>query len=231
MRTLGILPASGIASRMGGLPKFLLPIGPEARPLIELHLEALAGLVDEVVVAVHPKFSGFLYERVDRFGALLTVLETRTMNETVLKVVQRMPCERYVIGLPDVYLADYSGYAVALGLLDTFACSLAVWQSQPSQIGRLGNLSFAADGTVLDIQDKIAGCPYDHHWGIAGFHQECLRAYTDRGQAHIGFAAEKALRAGVKVGASVIPGRYYDCGTPQEYVHGLEHSLGGGLRE
>lgn len=218
LRTLGILPASGTATRMGGLPKFLLPVGPQARPLLDLHLEAVAGCVDEVVVAIHPKFAAVTQERVAAAGALLTVMETRTMSETVLNLVRRMGFDRYLIGLPDVFVTGWGGYAAALGLLDRAACGLAVWRSGPGQVGRLGNLDFDGDGRVLDIQDKVAGCPYAHHWGIAAFTRECLLAHTDPAHPHIGFTAETALRRGERVACAVVPGRYFDCGTPQEYL-------------
>ena len=47
MATIGVLPASGKASRIGGIPKFCLPISDE-RSLIQWHVEQMLEMCDEV---------------------------------------------------------------------------------------------------------------------------------------------------------------------------------------
>ena len=50
MSTIGVLPASGKASRIGGIPKFCLPISDE-RSLLQWHVEQMLEVCDEVRVS------------------------------------------------------------------------------------------------------------------------------------------------------------------------------------
>jgi molybdopterin-guanine dinucleotide biosynthesis protein A len=60
MRTIGVLPASGKASRIGGIPKFCLPISDE-RSLLQWHVEQMLEVCDEVYQL---GLSGFLLYKI-----------------------------------------------------------------------------------------------------------------------------------------------------------------------
>ena len=55
MATIGVLPASGRASRIGGIPKFCLPISDE-RSLLQWHVEQMLEVCDEVRVSTRPEW-------------------------------------------------------------------------------------------------------------------------------------------------------------------------------
>jgi molybdopterin-guanine dinucleotide biosynthesis protein A len=58
MSTIGILPASGKASRVGGIPKFCLPISDE-RSLLQWHVEQMLEVCDEVRVSTRAEGSNY----------------------------------------------------------------------------------------------------------------------------------------------------------------------------
>ena len=55
MATIGVLPASGKASRIGGIPKFCLPISDE-RSLIQWHVEQMLEMCDEVRISTRSEW-------------------------------------------------------------------------------------------------------------------------------------------------------------------------------
>jgi len=55
MSVIGVLPASGKASRIGGIPKFCLPISDE-RSLLQWHVEQMLEVCDEVRVSTRAEW-------------------------------------------------------------------------------------------------------------------------------------------------------------------------------
>jgi UTP-glucose-1-phosphate uridylyltransferase len=47
----------------------------------------------------------------------------------------------------------------------------------------------------------------------------------DLSEPHIGYAVKNALVSGNKIGAKKIEGKYFDCGTPSEYISLLSEVL------
>ena len=63
MKTIGLLPASGKASRINGLPKFALPCDEDNTSLIERQVQQMSFYVDRIVISTTSKW----YELIKSF--------------------------------------------------------------------------------------------------------------------------------------------------------------------
>ena len=94
-RTL-LIPAAGSATRMRGLPKFLLPTHASNTSLLERHLNFLGGFFDEILIGINPDFSPLLKSVVDESLKLkIFEMRTQTMMETVVKLCEKSISESF----------------------------------------------------------------------------------------------------------------------------------------
>ena len=105
-KMLHIIPAAGKASRIGGIPKFLLPIASD-NFLIKFH----SNLVNNVDTHVHKAIvvSSEYFETVKRLELNAEIFEanTSTMNETVAFAIDRFPeINNYLLTMPDTFFND-----------------------------------------------------------------------------------------------------------------------------
>ena len=70
---------------------------------------------------------------------------------------------------------------------------------------------------ILTLVLTILG---DQFWFNKEFEQ-----YIIPNDLHIGYSAAMALENGEKVSAYLMDGRYYDCGTPSEYIELLKEEV------
>jgi molybdopterin-guanine dinucleotide biosynthesis protein A len=83
---IGLIPASGKASRLGGLPKFALPCDKDNTPLLARQVNQMSFYVDKIVVSTTSAW----YELVKSFNLPKTeiiIIEPSTMNESLYKVI------------------------------------------------------------------------------------------------------------------------------------------------
>lgn len=218
MKTV-IFPASGSAVRMRGLPKFLLPSGLEDLTLLELHISHVANQADELLIGVNPIF----FEIVKRanlklHGARIVPLETSSMTETVLKLVSISSGTRFTVIMPDTVFESSKSYDFDSLNNDL---DLSLWKIRSDQYGKLGQVLIGVDGKVLDCVDKDPECRYEYSWGAMTFNRKFLK-YLKAEFPHIGYGIIPALEAGMTVNSIVLSGRYWDCGTPIEYLRYLK---------
>lgn len=210
-----IAPAAGSATRMKGLPKFLLPCDSEYASLIERHLTNLSQLCETVWIPIRPEFVGL-------FGSLglqsdnvvLLPMITETMSQSVCNVIRLASAQSYMLIMPDTYFLGELPYE-SLDSAPEFA-DLAIWRIREEQRGKLGQVSHA-DGQITAMQDKDSSCEFPHAWGAMTFSKR-IREFIDLTDPHIGYAVKAGLLAGERVSARAINGEYFDCGTPTEYL-------------
>ena len=103
--------------------------------------------------------------------------------------------------------------------------NLACWEMQPEQRGKLGQVQIegGTSGRVLDSKDKDPDCQFPFSWGAMAFDKSTL-SLANAEMPHTGYVIQPALPAGIPVEARVLKGRYFDCGTPREYLEMLELS-------
>ena len=100
-KRVGILPASGKATRISGIPKFCLPISSN-QTLIEWHVSQMLEVCDEVRIATRSIWMPILAEL--KIKAEIIELEPSTMSDAVYKLSKVN--EELVIGMPDTYIFE-----------------------------------------------------------------------------------------------------------------------------
>ena len=210
-----ILPAAGLASRMRGLPKFLLPCEGSYETLIERHIKNLIGMVDRIWIPTRPQNAALL-ELLDipSERVVLLSLSTETMSETILRVLQVSSAENFSLFMPDTYFLGELPYEE---MCIPSELKLALWRIRPEQAGKLGQVKFdPVTKAIQDSQDKNPECDYVHSWGAMSFSRESSK-FLDPRSPHSGYMINPAIRSGVEVTGTVMHGEYFDCGTPAEY--------------
>jgi hypothetical protein len=214
-----LIPASGSAVRMRGLPKFLLPSGHENLTLLELHIRNVVSHADEILIGINPIFFEIVKNaKLDLRGAQVVPLETKSMTETVLNLAKVSLGTRFTVVMPDTVFESNEGYIFNDSKSDLI---LSLWRIRSDQYGKLGQVSVGADGGVLDCVDKDPECRYEFSWGAMTFNQKFLKC-LDAEFPHIGYGVMPAIQAHLDVNSVVFPGRYWDCGTPIEYLRYLK---------
>ena len=211
-----ILPAAGLATRMRGLPKFLLPCSTDYTTLLERHITSLLEVCERVWIAVRPETAALVdILQIAQDRVIMVNLRTETMSETVLKVIGLSMAESFVVVMPDTYFLDEQPYEY-LGNLEQ-GMRVAAWNIREDQIGKLGQIELDINSSkVISSKDKDPTCDYPFAWGAVAFDRS-VSEHIDPASPHIGFIIPEVIRSGKKISAKVMEGSYFDCGTPREY--------------
>lgn len=210
-----ILPAAGLATRMRGLPKFLLPCEGTFETLIERHIRNLLDRVDRIWIPTRPQHAALLeLLEIPSEKVVLLSLSTATMSETVIRVMSVSSSNNFCVFMPDTYFLGQLPYS---SLCEPSTLKLALWEIRPEQKGKLGQVRFNSQtGLVEDTRDKDPLCDFNHSWGAMSFSREAASLLSPE-DPHTGYMINPALELGLEVSAEVFQGMYFDCGTPSEY--------------
>ncbi len=217
------MPAAGLAKRMRGIPKFLLPANIDYLSLLEIHIDNIKDSFNDIYLATRPEIVP-LIKSLDHNFKNMNILEmdTSTMSETILETLEVSKEDFHLLVMPDTFFLGEKPY---LELDQTpEVCELACWKIRDEQRGKLGEISFDKDNKIIDIIDKDKNTGFEYAWGALTFSNK-LVSYIDPEDPHIGYAAKKAVDNGEDITANVIDGKYFDCGTPKEYLELLEETL------
>lgn len=218
-----ILPAAGFASRMRGLPKFLLPANKQYESLLEIHLSNLEGKCENIYLPTRPELIPIINSlEIGNKNLKIIEMSTSTMSETVLNTINLTNSRYYTIIMPDTYFLGQKPYDDLLKFRDF--CNLACWKIRDSQRGKLGEVKINKLNEVVEIIDKKAENGFKFAWGAITFSSDLIK-YIDIKDPHIGYAVKKSILNNEKVNAFKIRGKYFDCGTPEEYVQLLKEIL------
>lgn len=210
-----LIPASGSATRMRGLPKFLLPSGNGILSLLENHIVNVANFADEILIGLNPMFLDIVQEaNLELCGAHIIPMKTATMTETVLNLVNDSKADMFTILMPDTAFGSTDSYKFDLLNSDL---NLKLWKIRNDQFGKLGQVLLGPTNEVLDLVDKDFNCKYEHAWGALTFNREFTQLLKPE-FSHLGYGIVAALEAGLLVRADVAEGCFWDCGTPSEYI-------------
>ena len=216
-RIVGVLPAAGMATRMGGLPKFLLPVLGDSSALLDRHVSEMLKVVSQVVIPTRPENASLLGRYGDQPGVTVICMTTATMSETVLRVNQVVRADAYVLGMPDTYFHGESPYRrLVAALAGQTDLALALWRIRPSQRGKLGQIELNEGTRVTSSQDKDSACEYPWSWGAIAY-SESILSLLNPGSPHIGYIIQPAVDASKSVIGLPMSGEYYDCGSATEY--------------
>ena len=222
-----VIPAAGKASRIRGLPKFLLPCDREYQTLIEWHIAHLRQICDRVFIGCRPEQANLL-RSLGLAGEqiVLCEVESPTMTSTVAKLLTHSDSESFVLAMPDTYF--FGGQLSYRRFLEEAAGSrgsffhLGLWNIRESQVGRVGQISLRSDGRVLDSVDKSPESNYPYLWGVMAFSRDVFDGFMKPEDPHTGYGIPRAVSEGLAVTTRLFEGEYFDCGTPSEYWDLLE---------
>jgi hypothetical protein len=219
-----IIPAAGLATRMKGMPKFLLPCDDSYTSLLEYHVNSTMKFCDRIWIPTRPDLVGMLSSiNLDFERIIILPMVTENMTQTVKRVDTIAKTDEYFLAMPDTF---YYGEAPYDQPSDTYSgiTHLYCWSIRDDQKGKLGQVLLNGEGQVIDMQDKDPDCNYTASWGALKFKSELLK-YANQHEPHIGYAAKNALNAGEFVSGKVMNGKYFDCGTPTEYLDMLQEVI------
>lgn len=216
---VGLLPAAGTATRMSGLPKFLLPISDNHQCLLTYHVELMAPHVDRIIIPTRSEWVGLLESF--EFGPQVEVLPLRTdtMAETVKKTLVGVEYDWCVLGMPDTYFVGGNPY-LDLAEHPRGEVSLAIFATRPEQSGKVGSVRLEVDGSVSDHADKDPDRDFGAHWGVMEF-TPAVEQFLHPAATTGGYLISEALNRSMPVRGHLAGYPYFDCGTFSEYLQCL----------
>jgi len=208
-----IIPAAGSATRMNGIPKFLLPVTVDGKSLIEIHIARAQAQYRKILIPTRSVYIPLLSEIAKIPGVEIFPVDTKTMSETVIQTVSRSDAETFALVMPDTYFHGENPIAELHDIDTDFR--IAAWKIRSSQLGKLGQLRIE-HGQVQEMVDKDPNCDFEYSWGAISFKRHFLKYLTEE-MPHIGYAMEAALKSKSTHDCFIVDGEYFDCGTPAEY--------------
>lgn len=209
MATIGILPASGKASRVGGIPKFCLPISDE-RSLIQWHVEQMLEVCDEVRISTRSEWIPII-QNMD-MNVKIMVREPSTMSDAIRYMVGDYN-DTVVIGMPDTYILDGPKNIYKDLFISTNAdLVLGAWECLDDLKGRVGQIEIMDDGDVVQSKDKVSDCNFEYMWGTMLFRKNMIR-YVDSDLDHPGKQIQEWIDRGFHITSVKPGGKYMDIGT------------------
>ena len=220
MSVIGILPASGLASRMRGLPKFLLPLSGDRGSILEYHISLMAPFVDTIYVPTRSVWLPVL-EGLDLDSKVeLREKNTDTLAQTVRETLSEVAYDHCLAGLPDTVFQEGNPYESLRNMNVDSAVSLCLFPTRAAQRGALGSVQLSEDGVVLDHADKNPDKDWGSHWGLMRFSKSALELLSPESQT-IGVLIDECLQRGIPVTGFAHGSEYFDCGTVDEYARCL----------
>lgn len=207
---VGVLPASGRATRLGGLPKFALPCDDANTPLISRHVAQMLQACDRVVVSTTRHWAPLM--ELFALPVELLEIEPSTMNDAVLRMQEHAQAPYYAIGMADTYFLGENPYPSMVERLGANDLVVSAWPVRPELKGRVGQV-LVVDGEVRDSVDKSSYCDYPLMWGALGMSAQ-LAGTIDPANAHPGIDLPRILEDSTLTQSAVlVEGDYFDVGT------------------
>ena len=204
---IGLLPASGNAKRLGGLPKFSLPIS-ENTSLLENHVILMREVCDEVRISTRSDWLRIL-ENMNLDGATIIEHEPSTMLDA-LNALMKLGGEKFIVGMPDTFFIDYEKNPyVSLANAES-DLALGLWTCDDNLRGKVGQVRTDSSGVVLEIIDKMPSCDFSEMWGAFKFSSINT---LDMSLENPSLQFQKWIDEGEIIKSSKINGRYIDAGS------------------
>ena len=211
---IGILPASGSASRLNGLPKFILPIG-DGRSLLQWHVDLMSRACRHVTVSTRNRWTALVRDL--SLNAYITEREPSTMADAVLKMTMG-ESDAIVIGMPDIYIHNSLSNFYQDLLTSDGDIVLATWDYAPQNMrGKIGQVLADDKGNVLSVVDKDPDCDYPEMWGALLFRNESIKKIDPEGGSVLN-KVNDWIAEGVSVKRVKMSGEYIDAGTVEGLV-------------
>ena len=221
---IGILPAAGNATRIHGLPKFLLPVGDTY--LLQWHIQHMEQVTDNVCVGCNEGNEYLLQKHID--DCLYVAKQHRTMSETVLSAHYQMQAwntENLLFGMPDTYFDDEQVYSkLATSINGDCDVAVAMFRARHRHHTKAGMVR-TKYGKVIEVVDKPETTDMVWLWGALAW-KPAFWEHIRGEDPHIGYALPRAIAAGLDVRSVRMDGNFWDCGTSAEYYELIRHLEG-----
>jgi hypothetical protein len=215
-----LIPASGFATRMNGIPKFLLPVGISGLSILQTHVNDAEPFYENILIGVRSGVKNLIDETTLSPKVRVHELNTSTMTETVLQLVEKSSASRFSVVMPDTYFVGEKPH-------EKFSANksdlmVGAWQIRSDQRGKLGQLEIV-DNRIKTVVDKDPECEFNSAWGAMNFTLAFVE-FLKGSFPHIGYGLDGYLSSELPHEIAFVDGDYFDCGTPGEYYR-LIHKL------
>ena len=209
---IGLLPASGNANRLSGIPKFCLPLT-DKQNILEWHVEQMLKVCDTVNISTRSTWMPIVKQMNLPKEVMLYEIEPSTMSDALLKMMSN-PESKYIIGMPDTYMHNSDGEFYKQLAESNADVTLAAFKCHDDLKGRVGQIKFDDSGLITDSLDKMPDCDYEYMWGALSL----KNVYLNNELPHPGIQIMEWISSGKDVRAVIARGNYMDIGT----VEGLK---------
>lgn len=245
---VGVIPAAGLASRLGplGYPKELLPItyvpgeGGHLRPLpvIEASFRQLreAGVGRALVITSDrkPELMQYLGNG-GGIGLDLAFLQQTRAEGLAAAMALALPWTKGAntcLLLPDTIVRPEAALKQARALFESASADLVLCVLPTGKPKELGPVRFDADMRVTQVQDKPAETDLNNSWAMAIWSPRFAELLGSAVKAQpgqtLGAVFQQAVDAGLHVRAIwFADGAFYDVGTPKGLAEALPQFLRG----
>jgi hypothetical protein len=202
---LGVLPASGKASRLSGIPKFCLPIN-DNQTLLEWHVNKMKEVCDDVRISTREMWLPIV-ERLN-LDVEIVIVEPSSMADAILKTSNNKS-DNIIVGMPDTFILKSKDNFYGRMIEKDSPVVLASWECDKFLKGRVGQIELSGD-RVLSIVDKDENCPFERMWGA--IYLNGTVGLLDPKQDVIGDQFNSWIRDGVVTTHVPCSGNYVDAG-------------------
>lgn len=215
MTVIGVLPASGKAQRLQGLPKFAFPIS-DTQTLISWHVDQMLEVCDEVIITTRQEWLPILQSL--GLSASVLVREPSTLSHTLNEIFDSRDGD-FIFGMPDTAIIGNRSNPYANLLESNGDVTLGLFNCTSELQGKVGQVLISGN-QVLDVKDKYSDCTYPLMWGNIMFRDGAR-------SIHLGSNTPSTeimnwITSGVRVDGVLNDGEYVDVGTFQ----GLKYLMG-----
>jgi hypothetical protein len=203
--TVGLLPASGNASRINNIPKFLLPVS-NKESLIQWHAKQMIEVCDEVRICTQAAWVPIIQNM--NMKVKIIIKEKSTMSDAIKSIANSN--EDLIIGMPDTFIVNKNNniYEKMLNINEDIV--LGAWKCDSKLQGKVGQIELK-NNYVVSSKDKELNCKYKHMWGTMMLKN--IFNHIDPKLDHPGKQLQDWLDLGFKIKAVIQDGKYIDAGT------------------
>lgn len=225
---IGLIPACGTATRMGGIPKMLLPTPNGV--LFERLLRQMRRSCENGITVGSTYPTSYilrdLYGGDDRLCDIYALSQTATMTETLVRLSNHIGRHSVLFGMPDTYIEDEQVFAkLRMALLGGSKIAVALFRARSDQYAEGGMCILDTADRVTGIVDKGSEPASEWIWGALAWTEEFWKTVNPLDE-HIGYSVARAIQEGIPVDGVKMEGGFWDCGTPDRYFRLLDHLRG-----
>lgn len=204
---IGMLPASGKASRVRGIPKFCLPISND-ESLIEWHIKKMSEVCDYIKVSTKMEWAPILKNL--NIDVEIKIIEPSTMSDAILKMGAD-ESDTVLVGMPDTIIlnSEENFYKKLLNKPDDLV--LASWEFYEGLRGHTGQIEYDLNDNIINIIDKDFSCNLPRNWGA--FKIKNINKHLDKDCDSISKNLLNIIVSGNKISMIRCDGKFIDAGT------------------